>query len=189
MKKEVLARRFLHCLIALAPLYYALPVDLPYIDVRRWVLLVAFFSVVSLIEAVRLWRGVTFFGLRPHEKDQIASFAWAAAGITLTLWLFPHEVATAVLVSMAFVDPLAGELRRTTSAALAVPIPMTAYFVISMLVLLATTDINYLLVGALSSVGAAVGIASESLETKYVDDDFLMTVLPALAMTALWLAV
>ncbi len=187
MKREVAVRRLTHVLIALAPLYYSVPVDLPYVGLRRWVLLVAFFAAVSAFEAVRLWKGITFLGLRPHERNQIASFAWAAAGITLVLWLFPHEVATAALIGMAIVDPLIGELRDSIDTRIAVPASSCVYFVLCISVMLLSSEISFLFAGALASVGTAVAIASENLKTKYVDDDFMMAVLPAVAMTALWL--
>ncbi len=187
MKRDVAVRRLVHVLIAFSPLYYSIPVDLPYVGFQRWVLLVAFFVAVSIFEAVRLWKGITFFGLRPHERDQIASFAWAAAGMTLVLWLFPHEIATAALIGMAIVDPLIGELREYTDTRIAVPVSSGAYFAICISALLLSGEMSFLFAGALASVGAAVAIASENLDIKHVDDDFLMAVLPAVAMTALWL--
>jgi len=187
MKRDVAVRRLTHVFIAFAPLYYSIPVDLPYVGLRRWVLLIAFFVAVSMFEAIRLWKGITFLGLRPHERTQIASFAWAAAGITLVLWLFPHEIATAALIGMAIVDPLIGELRNSIDARMAVPVSSGVYLVLCISALLLSSEMSFLFAGALASVGAAVAIASENLEIKYVDDDFLMAVLPAVAMTALWL--
>jgi len=187
MKRDIAVRRLTHVLIAFAPLYYSIPVDLPYVGLRRWVLLIAFFAAVSMFEAIRLWKGITFLGLRPHERTQIASFAWAAAGITLVLWLFPHEIATAALIGMAIVDPLIGELRNSIDARIAVPVSSGVYLVLCISALLLSSEMSFLFAGALASVGAAVAIASENLEIKYVDDDFLMAVLPAVAMTALWL--
>jgi hypothetical protein len=187
MRRDFAVRRLTHILIALAPLYYSLPVDLPYVGLRRWVLLIVFFAAVSMFEAVRLWKGITFLGLRPHERNQIASFAWAAAGITVVLWLFPHEIATAALIGMAIVDPLIGELRNSVDGRIAVPVSFGVYFVLCVSALILTSDMSFLFAGALASVGSAVAIASENLEIKFVDDDFLMAVLPAVAMTALWL--
>jgi hypothetical protein len=189
MMRDVIVRRLSHALIALAPLYYAIPEDLPYIGLRRWVLLIAFFVAVSMFEAMRLWKGIMFLGLRPHERDQIASFAWAAAGITIVLWLFPHEIATAALIGMAIVDPLIGELRNSTDARIAVTVSSGVYLLLGISALLLSGEMSFLFAGALACVGAAVAIASENLEIKHIDDDFLMAVLPAVAMTALWLCV
>lgn len=185
-KREVVMRRAVHALIALAPAYYAIPVNLPFIGWHRWTLVVVFFSGVMLFEAYRLRKGITFLGLRPHERNQIASFAWAAAGITAVLWLCPHDIAAAALVGMALVDPLAGEMRaagyRDRSA---VSVSLAVYFVLCAAVLTLwdlRPDAHALL---LSAVAAALGVASERVKVRHVDDDFLMLVVPAGAMTAL----
>ena len=123
-------------LIALAPLYYLLPVEFEEVPLRRWQLLIAVFVAVAAFEAVRLRRGVTFTGLRPHEMHSIASFAWAAAGITAALWLMPMEIATPVLVGMGLCDPLAGELRRANASRIGrIAPPVIVYFVICFVLL------------------------------------------------------
>jgi len=186
MRKEVAIRRVIHCLIALAPAYYLLPVDLPVIGVRRWVVLIAFFAIVILIEAIRLPKGILFLGMRPHEKGQIASFVWAAAGITATLWLFPHDIATAVIVGMAFVDPLAGEMRsRNIETWRNIFASSLAYFAICATILLLANDRSLPPLLALAAVGTVIAIGSEQFKNAHVDDDFLMLCAPGLAMTAL----
>lgn len=186
MKKEVVLRRGAHASMALAPLYYALPVNLPFLGIHRWSVVVAFFSAIMVFEAFRLWKGITFMGLRPHEKGQIASFAWAAAGITAVLWLCPHDIASAALIGMALVDPLAGELRlagvheRVTLAS-----TLLVYFGLCIAVLLAWDMRSALESLLLSVVAAFLAVASERIKTPYIDDDFLMSVVPAAAMTGL----
>jgi hypothetical protein len=186
MKKEVAIRRTIHCLLALAPVYYLLPVDIPVLGVRRWVLLIAFFAIITLIEAIRLPKGIMILGLRPHEKHQIASFVWAAAGITAALWLFPHDIATVVIVGMAFVDPLSGELRshgvriwRNIGASSLV------YFVICSTILVLANDRLLPALLVLAVVGTVIAIGSEQIKNVRVDDDFLMVCAPGLAMTTL----
>jgi len=189
VSREALVRRGVHALIGLAPLYYLLPVEIELLGVRRWVLLVAFLCVIIAFESVRLATGWKFFGLRPHETKQIASFAWAVAGITATLWLFPVAVATAALVGMALVDPLAGVLRgagvrdRTTLSSC-----LLAYFVIALPALVLLGDLAFLGCVAVAAVGAALAIPSEWFDVPYVDDDFTMLVIPAIGMAALTLA-
>jgi hypothetical protein len=186
MKKDVVLRRGAHASMALAPLYYALPVNLPFFGIHRWSVVVAFFSVIVVFEAFRLWKGITFMGLRPHEKDQIASFAWAAAGITAVLWLCPHDIATAALVGMALVDPLAGELRLArVRDGMTVSSTLLIYFGLCIASLLAWDVRSALASLLLSAVAAPLAIASERIKTRYVDDDFLMSVVPAAAMTGL----
>ena len=190
MDREVLARRLAHCLVALTPVYYIIPEELPLSPFRRWHLLIAFFLLIAIVESVRLWKKATFFGLRPHEKDSIASFAWAAAGITIALWLMPWEIATPVLVGMGLVDPLAGELRRAgRSRAVTLCLPMAVYASICIVALWALADAAIPVVLGLSVVGAAVAVAAERWRLPYIDDDFLMIIVPGTLMSLLWLAV
>jgi hypothetical protein len=186
MKKDVVFRRGAHASMALAPLYYVLPTNLPFLGIHRWSVVVAFFSAIMVFEAVRLWKGVTFMGLRPHEKGQIASFAWAAAGVTAVLWLSPHDIASAALIGMALVDPLAGELRlagvrdRATIAS-----TLAIYFGLCIATLLVWDARPALETLLLSLVAAPLAVASERIKTPYIDDDFLMAVIPAAAMIGL----
>ena len=174
----------MHCAIALAPTYYLLPVQLPVIGLRRWVLLVGFFASVAVFDYWRRTRGITFLGLRPHERWGVASFLWAAAGITLVLWLVPHDLATASLVAMAFADPLAGELRRARKKPLvAVSAEGSAYFAIAFAVLILTGLWSPPEAALLAAVGALVAVPSEAIKTSIVDDDFSMLVFPGTAIS------
>jgi dolichol kinase len=181
--KEVLVRRFMHCLIALAPLYFLIPDDLPVINVRRWVLLIVFFAAVSIFDTWRRLNKIPIFGLRPYEQERIASFAWAAAGITFVLWMIPKPLATAALISMAFVDPLAGVLRQAYGNKNWVLAASTAaYFVLAFSTLALWGDHAILICAVLALVGALTAIPSEAIKVKVLDDDFLMLVIPGVAM-------
>lgn len=183
MRKDIVLRRAVHMLIALAPLYYLIPVDVPIIGVRRWVLLICFFLAVALFESVRHLKGFSLFGLRPHEARGIASFVWAAAGITIALWFFPHEVAAVSLVGMALCDPLAGELRgRRKRNAVTIGVPVAVYFVIAASILWSFGEESASLVVIMSAVGAISAVCAERFKLPHIDDDFLMIVVPCLAM-------
>jgi hypothetical protein len=183
MDRAVLFRRCLHCMLALAPAYFLLPTELPVLGVGRWVLLILFFLAVSLVESVRLLMGWTFFGLRPHEKNQIASFVWAAAGVTAALWFFREDVATAAIVGMALVDPLAGELRRVRPGSpVTITAPIVVYAAISVAALYMYGLMSDLSVIVVSVIGATTAVGVERQKIRYLDDDFLMIVLPCLLM-------
>ena len=190
MKREVAVRRAIHMLLALAPVYYLLPEDLPYVGLRRWVLLIAFIAGILGFEAFRLWRGFTVLGLRPHETDQIASHAWAATAIVLVLWLFPHDIATAALVGMAFVDPLAGEMRSAKlRMRMIVGVSSIAYLCLAIVALLVWNERLLPEILLLGIVGMLTAIPSEYFKFRHIDDDFLMAVIPAVAMLAASLVV
>lgn len=186
VSRETIVRRGVHATIALAPLYYLVPVEIEPLGIRRWILLLLFLCSIIGFESVRLAKGWKFLGLRPHETKQIASFAWAAAGITATLWLFPMEIATAALVGMALVDPLAGVLREAGARDLVtVSSSSIAYFAIALAALLVVDALDLLGCLAVALVGTALAIPSEWFEVPCVDDDFLMLVIPAAGMTVL----
>jgi hypothetical protein len=190
MDREVLVRRLVHCLIALAPLYFLIPDDLPVIDVRRWVLLIVFFVGISVFEAWRRWKKITFLGLRPHEKEQIASFAWAAAGITFVLWLIPKDLATATLISMALTDPFMGELRRVYGKKPSVfASSFAVYFLLAFSVLAIWADHNVASCAVIALAGALVAIPSEAVKLPAIDDDFVMLAVPGVVMGVLALYV
>ena len=190
MDRSVVFRRFVHTLIALTPLYYLIPEELDPTGVRRWHILVLFFVLIATFETVRLWRGMTFLGLRHHERDSIASFAWAAAGITIGLWLLPMEIATPVLVGLAFVDPLAGELRRMTRSSTGqVAIPVAAYAAICVSALLLLSELSLAAVCLISLSGAVSAVGIERLHVRHLDDDFLMVIVPGAVMSTLLLVI
>jgi len=185
MDRGYYLRRAIHMLIALAPLYYVVPEELPYVHIPRWSGLIIFLATVVIIEVVRRTRRIPLPGLRPHEVRGIASFVWAAAGVTFALWLFPQDIATAVLVGMALVDPLAGEMRRTRGVGpISVAVPILVYFVISAVVLSAFGYHSRFFVVVLSLIGACAAVGAERWTVPKVDDDFLMIVVPGLMMWA-----
>jgi hypothetical protein len=186
MDRDVMVRRVAHCFIALAPLYFLIPDDLPVINLRRWVLLIVFFTGISIFDAWRRWKKIPILGLRPHEQDRIASFAWAAAGITFVLWLIPKDLATATLTSMAFTDPFAGELRRVYGAkASVVAASMVLYFLLAFSTLAIWADHGVAACALIAFVGACVAIPSEFVKSAVLDDDFMMLAFPGVAMGVL----
>ncbi len=188
MERDVMVRRCAHLSVALAPVYYLIPEELPLTEAPREVLLFFFLSGVVLFDNFRLRRRIALTGLRPHECDSVASFVWAALGITIALWLFPMWIAIAVVVGMAVVDPLAGELRTArASPALSLSVPIAVYFGISAAALLLSGEFDTLVAIGLSAIGAILAVGAEAADIRCVDDDLLMIVVPGFALTALTL--
>lgn len=177
-------RRLVHMCAPLFLVYYALPDAIEGAD-KRW-LLVAVLVVVLVFEALRLALGWRLVGMRDYEGGRLSAFAWAAIGLTFTFLLFPLELAAPAVLGMALTDPLIGELRRRKSPLYPL-LPSVVYFVLVM------TTFELLMGGlwqvvAASAAGTVLAIGVERTRTKYVDDDFLMMVVPLLGMSAvLWL--
>jgi hypothetical protein len=190
VKREETVRRLAHAAVALAPIYYLLPVDLPYVGFRRWVLLIVFITAMFLFESIRIWKKWTFLGLRPHETGKLASHAWAAAGLVIVLWLFDRDIASAAIVGWALVDPFMGILRGGKNNARSVVILSTAvYFALALLMFVVWNERPFAEMALLSLAATAVAIPAEWFKIRHIDDDFMMSVLPAVAMLALTLMI
>ena len=190
MERWAVIRRTVHVLIAVTPAYYLLPDTLPYVDLQKSLVLLAGAMIVGVLETVRLAVGFHLPGLRPYETRRVASYAWAAAGVLIALWLMPEDVATASIVSMAFADPLIGELRNRGLGgwhAVALPLGVCALSCASMYLLFASRDLSEL--AALSAVGALAEVGIERWKNRVLDDDFLMIVVPGAIASALAWAV
>lgn len=177
------ARRLVHMMAPLFLVYYLIPEEIYGVDKRVGLLIVL--AVILVFEAIRLWRGWTFLGLRDYEAGRISAFAWASIGLTFTFLFFPLELAAPAVTGMAFTDPLIGELRRRKSALYPL-LPSVFYFVLVLTIFIALMGWSWQLLLA-SVVGTILAIGVERIRTKYVDDDFLMMVVPLLGMAAVLL--
>jgi len=177
-------RRCLHAAGLAVLLYYVLPPNLfgiPNADA----LLVALAAVLGL-EAGRWAVGIELPTLRPHEESRPASFAYFAVGLVIAVLFFPEPVGVAVVAGAALVDPLIGELRRSSWRDRAYPaLPIAVYAVIA--------AASFRWVGAmalpaavlLGGLASVLAVAAEYPRLRYLDDDLLMVVVPGLVLTGL----
>lgn len=185
MDKGHVLRRLVHMMAPLSLVYYVLPDPLWPGAPSNQVLLLVLFEGILIFEALRLYFGWPIIGIRDYEYDRFSAAAWAALAMVVTLLFFPLALAAPAIIGMSFVDPLIGELRRRKSP-LYPSLPTAVYFIIVLATLwyflgLSTT----VLVASAIATGLAIGI--ERVRMKYVDDDFLMTIVPVLGLAAVFL--
>jgi len=186
MERWVAIRRAVHILIAITPVYYLLPEELPVADSPRTMVLLVGALIVSALEIARLTLRFRLPGLRPYEERWIASYAWAAAGVLLALWLLPEDIASASIVSMAVADPLIGELRgRGFGVWHTLVLPIAAGLLLCAIVYFLFDSRSSLEILVLSAVGAVAAVAVERKKCRLLDDDFLMIVVPGAIVAAL----
>ncbi len=173
-------RRLVHMCAPLFLVYYLIPDEV--FGASKEAGLVLLLALVLAFEAVRLWRGWTFLGLRDYEAGRVSAFAWASVGLTFTFLFFPVELAAPAITGMAFTDPLIGELRRRKSPLYPL-LPIAFYFLLVLAIFIALMGWGWQVLIA-SIVGTFLAISVERIRTKYVDDDFLMMVVPLLGMAA-----
>ncbi|MCQ5376034.1 MAG: hypothetical protein NO474_05510, partial [Methanomassiliicoccales archaeon] len=176
-------RRVIHMLTPAFLVYYFLPDPLWIGGLEREHALLLLLSIILIAEALRLIFKPHIIGLRDYEQYQICAAVWAAVGMTIALLFFPLEYSAPVLMGMGWVDPLIGELRKRKSNFYPIA-PLIVYFAIafsSMIYLIGLTPPVF--IAAFVATFLAVGI--ERVKSRFVDDDFLMIVVPliGIAMT------
>lgn len=183
MKKAELLRRIFHMTAVVYLVYYLLPKEL-FPGFYKWYGVFIIVCIVLIFEGVRLKKGKLFFGLRNYEKKRISAFAWFAIGMGLALLFFKMVYVVPVVIGMAFIDPLIGEIkRRKKSLYPMVPSVIYGIIVFPCLMLLSKMSMVPLILFTLTATFSA--ISAEHWDIKYVDDDFLMIVIPLLALSAL----
>lgn len=172
-------RRILHGLGAGALVYYVLPADFFVIAPKVDILLAAL-AAVLLLELLRHVAGLEIPTIRPYEAERIGSFAIFGIAIVLVIVLAPLPIACAVVLGTAFVDPLAGELRRLPDPrGLDVTLSFAAYAALAFVGLAVIGRWPVVASAGLALVASAVAVAVERPKVWWLDDDLLMTLVPA----------
>ncbi len=136
-------------------------------------------AVAILIETLRLTGQLPrhlVLGLRRYESHRPASYAYFAVAAGILLLATPQSIAVPCIVGAALLDPVVGEARNRDHGRLGAGLAGA----------LATA--LFLLVGwslPVSLLAGAVLLAGERLGNRAIDDDFLMPMLPALALIVL----
>jgi hypothetical protein len=174
-----LARRFVHMCAPVFLVYYLVPNDC-WIGVPKNIALLVILLVVLLSDFVRILLGLGFYGLRSYECARISAYSWASLAFAIAFIAFRFELVVPVIFGMAWIDPLCGYLRKKKKGYPLVPI--IAYAILAFLILYFLSDFYILKVVILAVVGSTVAIASEYPNLKHMDDDFLMVIMPLLAL-------
>ena len=127
------------------------------------------------LEGIRLKMGLTIFGQRDYEANQVSALAWGAVGVGFVLLLVPHEAyAWPLIASLALGDPLMGELRRKGTENRQVMIYATLLILAIWLVAVAQFGTPLWL----AIVLAPVCMISEWPRLTYIDDNATMLLIP-----------
>jgi hypothetical protein len=175
-------RRIMHLFGAAVILYYYLPSNFFLIVPKEYVLLAAL-AAVLVLEVLRHTVGLELPTIRGYETHRIGSYVFYALALVLAVLFFPLPVGAAVVLGTAAVDPIAGELRRGDRPALVtVGVPFGTYAVLAVvgLAVLGGWPLGWSVVLAL--VAAAIAVAAERPKWPWVDDDLVMTIVPALVL-------
>jgi hypothetical protein len=181
-------RRILHGLCAVALVYYYLPAHF-FLLVTNEVALLLALLLVLVLEVGRHIAGLELPTIRPYEQGRVASYAFFAIAIVAAILVLPEPIAAAVVLGTALVDPLVGELRvaRATPAVLW-GVPTLAYLLLAFVGLAVIGGWPVGISLGLAALAAPFAVAAERPTSRIVDDDLLMTFVPAVVMVVAVLA-
>ena len=178
-------RRVFHTFAASFLIYYLLPDD-PWISTLKIFIAVGIVVFVIILEYLRIKgiiRSSNFFGLRIYEEKRPASYVYFGVALLILLVFFPQQIAIPCILCACFSDPIMGEIRHRLGK-------KEAYiggFLICMFFFLITwhtVDISILIF--ISILGASAAVIGESKKFWLIDDDFMIQMLPAVILFALW---
>ncbi len=178
-------RRVFHTFAASFLFFYLLP-DQEWITLGKIIIPVIIIFCMVIIEYRRI-RGdldhQRFFGLRNYEKKRPASYLYFGVAVLLLFLLFPQQIAIPCILCASFTDPIIGESRFYLGKKRAYVIG----FVISVLFFLVTWyRADWWILILISLLGATGAILGEAKKLKFVDDDFMIQMLPAIILVLIW---
>lgn len=186
MKKEFrFVRRAIHGMAGVSLVYYLLPLEL--FGFHRRVLLGALVIAILVFELIRSSMGWDIPLLRDYERRDMAAYAWFVFAVGLCMLIFPMHISAVCIMGMGIVDPIIGEMHKHWKRLYPL-VPLIIWILISIFFYWWLTEIGVFAVLVLSIVGSVVAVAVEK-PNIYIDDDFLMVIVPALVLFGLELLV
>jgi dolichol kinase len=181
-------RRVFHTFGASFLVYYMLPSDVEWIALLKfWVpLLIIVFALV--LECLRLKGKIDsshFFGLRMYEKNRVGSYLFFGVAIFILLLFFPQQIAVPCILCACIADPIMGEVRYRFGR-------KNVYilgFLVCMFFFIVTwykADVRMMLL--FSVVGAVGAVVGETKKFWWLDDDFMIQMVPAVLLLIIWIS-
>ena len=174
-------RRSAHIFATTFISYYFLP-DSGYIGILKRIIVLSLLIIFIVFDIARLKRKrYRLTGLRDYEENRIGSYVYFGIGTSILLLLFPQQIAIPCIVSAALADPVAGELRRIN-----LKLSYLIVFMLSFIIFYSTwlTSPYAILISVISSLSLTL---SELKKFRYLDDDLLMQIVPALTILIFYL--
>jgi dolichol kinase len=178
-------RRVFHVFGASFLFYYLLP-DVDWIKLLKlWVPPAIVIFAVTL-EFLRLKGFISsdhFFGLRMYEKNRVGSYVFFAVGILILLWVFPQPIAVPCILCACISDPFMGEIRHRFNKKYVYILGFTICFFFFMI---SWYKAGWFLMILASVVGAYGAVVGETKKFWWLDDDFMIQMVPAFLLLIIW---
>lgn len=153
---------------------------------RTYVILILF-SIICIMEALRLTGRWTFGLFRDYERRRISAPFWFTATTSLVILLTPQWFAVPIVLGVTFGDPVIGELRRMGLRSY--PLAGWVVCLIPFLFYSYNPVVAALIAATATAAEILIKIDNDSIlyTIGILDDNFTMNFFPALVLAAIWL--
>lgn len=180
-------RRVFHAFGASFLFYYFLPDTVDWIAFLKYWLPPFFVILAIFLEILRLKGKISsnhFFGLRIYEKNRVGSYVFFAVGIIILLRFFPQQIAIPCILCACLGDPIIGEIRSRYDKKY---VYILGFFVCMFFFMVTWFKTDIWLMIPVSVVGGFVAIIGETKKFWWLDDDFMIQILPAVIVSIIWI--
>lgn len=183
-------RRLIHIAMAILPwlYYWHGSTTSHYLGMPRYEICLILLLFVFIFELIRLHKQWVLFGQRSYEANILSAVAWGSLGIVIVLLGSPEigikgaALGLPLIWSLAFVDPLLGELRLWKQS-------LGLQLSIGWLALVIIWGLSYFYLQTpilLVFITPPIMLLAEQIRLTKIDDNFLMLIIPWLFIMFLY---
>jgi dolichol kinase len=172
-------RRVFHTFGATLLWYYTLP-DIQWVNLLKIIIPVLIIAILSILEFLRIRGRIGahhFFGLRMYEKNRVGSYLFFGIGVLILLLFFPQQIAIPCILCACIADPILGEVRNKFGEKKVYLIGLPLCMLLFAVTWYKANIVFMILISLIGALGAVVG---ETKKFFWLDDDFMIQILPAI---------
>jgi len=177
-------RRAIHAFGAVFLVYYLIPSE-GLLNTIKITATLSIITIFGIIEIMRIKKIINLFGSRVYENERVASYFYFGIGVTILLIFFPQQIAVPSILCAAFADPAVGELRVKIGKKNAYLFMFLLSFVLFFIIWNNAPSPFFIIVPFLGAIGV---LAGEIGNFRWIDDDLLIQIVPAVLISVLYLA-
>ena len=178
-------RRVFHAFGASFIFYYMLP-DVDWINLLKFWVPPIVVAIAITLEVLRLKGKISgdhFFGLRMYEQNRIGSYLFFAVAVLILLRFFPQQIAIPCILCACLADPIMGELRHRFGKK---EVYIVGFLVCLLFFMVTWYKADIRLMVLVAVVGAFGAVVGETKKFWWLDDDFMIQMVPAVLLLIIW---
>ncbi len=179
-------RRVFHAFGASFIIYYMLSNEIKWIYYLKIIIPLAVLIFAFILEWLRLNKKINnryFFGLRVYEEKRIASYLFFSLGMVILFFFFPQQIAIPCIMCACIADPIMGEMRNRFNGS---EVYFIGFFVCMLFFMVTWYKANIWMMFIVSIIGAIGAVVGETKKFRWLDDDFMVQIIPAILLLIIW---